>query len=93
MTARAAAPATERRALRARLKGTLRVQRVSPVLTAVAASVFLLADRVAAWRFPLPSRSPRRDFDRSFVEIGAQVLVAILVSIVVGWLIGTQLRR
>jgi len=60
-----------------------------PVLTAVATALLALG---AAWRLFLPRRS-RQSFDHGFAEIAIQVLVAILVSVVVGWLIGTHLTH
>jgi hypothetical protein len=63
-------------------------------LTAPAILAFSLLALVGvaalAWRFGLAGSLAPRGFDRGHVEIGGQVLVALVVSAIVGWLIATQ---
>ena len=63
-------------------------------LTAPAILAFSLLALVGlaalAWRFGLAGGVAPRGFDRGHVEIGGQVLVALVVSAIVGWLIATQ---
>jgi hypothetical protein len=62
-----------------------------PVVAILAASLLALVGLAAlTWRFVWAGPPAPRGFDRSFAEIGAQVLVALVVSAIVGWLIATR---